>query len=452
MNILILGMGEVGFHLAKVLSAEKHNVTVLDSDPIKIKRVREILDVQSFTGDACTPKDLDMVDAGSTDLVLAMTNNDRANMLSCLLAKRMGAQQAIVRVKDKDPYRNYRTFLRKNLLFDDMLSLEDLAAEEIAKIVRRNQAVAVENFLEGQVTLRVIPVKEESPLLGQILKDIKLPHNLLVVALRRKGATMIPDGNQDFCVDDEVYILGKPASVEEFEAWVGHHKGWTRNVVIFGHSGVAFQAARSLKRQGLKVKVMSDSREACTRFAEELDDTMVLHISGTDVEVFKEEHVGKADAFVGASDVDEKNLLACLVARELGCKRTIALVSRPDYTDIYKVVGIDRAVSPRILCSDAIVARVQAGSLQFLATFDEGAAKVCAATLPSGSILAGRALKDVGFPKGCVVGALQRARDGVEEVIIPRGDMILEEKDNLILFLLPTVEARVYEMLEEKTV
>ena len=179
---------------------------------------------------------------------------------------------------------------------------------------------------------------------------------------------------------------------------------------------------------------------------------MVLHIGGTDVEVFKEEHVGKADAFVGASDVDEKNLLACLVARELGCKRTIALVSRPDYTDIYKVVGIDRAVSPRILCSDAIVARVQAGSLQFLATFDEGAAKVCAATLPSGSILAGRALKDVGFPKGCVVGALQRARDGVEEVIIPRGDMILEEKDNLILFLLPTVEARVYEMLEEKTV
>ncbi|MFQ5506808.1 MAG: Trk system potassium transporter TrkA [Planctomycetota bacterium] len=451
MHILIVGMGEVGFHLAKVLSAEKHSVTVVDPDPTKIKRVSEALDVQVFCGDASLPGVLDGVDAASQDLVLCVSSSDRVNMLTCLIAKRMGATSTIVRVRDPEPYRNYRTFLRKNLGFADMLSLEDLAAQEISKIVRRNQAVAVENFLDGQVTLRVIPVKAESPLLANPLKDQKLPGNLLVVAVRREGKTLIPDGNQEFLVDDEVYVLGFPSSVEEFERNVGMGRGRTRNVVILGTSGVAFQAARSLLRLGVKLRMLSDDREACELFADKLDDVTVLHVDGNDLDVFKEEHIGKADAFVGASKDDERNLLACLVARELGCKRTIALVSRPDYTEIYKVVGIDRAVSPRLLCSDAIVAQVQAGRLQFLAAFEEGAAKVCAAKITKNSLLAGQALWQAGFPKGCVVGAIQRTMNGGEKVVIPRGDLELAEGDNLIMFLLPSVEPAVYELLEAKS-
>ena len=202
MNIVILGLGEVGFHLSKVLSSEGHNVTVVDADPIRVKRVGESLDVQTLCGDCSQPGTLDEAEAALADLVLAVTNNDRVNFLAGFLAKRMGAQQAIVRVKDIAPYRNYRTFMRKNLLFDGMLSLEDLAAEEIAKIVRRNQAVSVENFLEGKVTLRVVPVKEDSPLNGAVLRDIKWPLNLNVVAVRRDGKTVIPDGNFAFEVKD----------------------------------------------------------------------------------------------------------------------------------------------------------------------------------------------------------------------------------------------------------
>jgi len=448
MNILIVGLGEVGFHLAKVLSAEKHSVTVVDPDPVRIKRVGEMLDVQSFCGDGAHPRVLDEVDAGGQDLVLCVSSSDRVNMLTSLLSKRMGASSALVRIRDPEPYRNYRTFLRKNLGFDDMLSLEDLAAQEIAKIVRRNQAVAVENFLEGQVTLRVIPVKKNSPLLGKPLKDLRLPGNLLVVAVRREGKTLIPDGDQEFCVNDEIYVLGVPSTVEEFEATAGKVRGRPRSVVIYGASGVAFHTARSLSRHGIKLRLFAEDREACQHFAEVLDGTTVLHVEGNDIEVFKEEHVGRADAFVGASDDDERNLLACLVARELGCKRTIALVSRPDYTEIYKVVGIDRAVSPRLLCSDAIVARVQAGRLQFLASFDEGAAKVCAAKVKRKSVLVGKTLRDAGFPKGCVIGAIQRQSNGSEEVIIPRGELKLAAEDNLILFLLPSVEPAVFELLE----
>jgi trk system potassium uptake protein TrkA len=450
MNVLIIGMGEVGYHVAKVLSAAKHSVTVIDSDPLKVKRASEALDVQTLQGDGTLPRILDEADAGSMDLVLCVTDSDRSNMLSCMLARRMGAQGGIVRVKDIEDYRSYRSLLRRNLLFDEMLSLEDLAAEEISKVVRRNQAVAVENFLDGQVTLRILRVKKGSPLLGSPLRESKLPAELNVVAVRREGRTLIPDGDQTFAVDDEVYVLGRPQTAEEFEAWMGDHKGRTRNVVVFGGSRVAFRAARSLERQGIKVRLLADDKESCDRMAGQLEQTVVLLVEGVDIEAFREEHVGRADAFVAASDVDERNLLSCQIAAKLGCKRTIALVSSSDYVDIYEEIGIDRAVSPRLLCSDAIMARVHAGKMQALAILDEGLAKVCAARVPPGGALAGQTLRRAGFPKGCVVGAIQRQADEQAEVIIPRGDQVLEEGDTLILFLLTAIEPRVYDLIEAK--
>lgn len=450
MNILIVGMGEVGYHVAKVLSEAKHSVTVVDPDPVKIRRAGEALDVQTLCGDATYPSVLDEVDANSMDLVLAVTDSDPSNMICCLLARRMGAQASIVRVKDLDNYRNYRSLLRKNILYDDILSLEDLAAEEIAKIVRRNQAVSLENFLDGHVTLRVLRIKEKSPLLGKPLMEINPKGNVLIVAVRREGRTMIPDGKHTFLEDDDIYVLGKPSSVETFEAWAGHHRGRARNVVIYGGSSVAFHAARALERQGIKIRVLSDDKEASQRFADKLDHAKVLLVDGIDIEAFKEEHVGNADAFVAASEVDERNLLSCQIAHKLGCVRTIALVSSSDYVDIYEEIGIARAVSPRLLCSDEIMARVQAGKLQMLAAFDEGQAKVCTARLAASSALVGKKLMDAKFPKDCLVGAIQRQGENDAEVLIPKGDDVLQEDDQLILFMLSTVEQKVFERLEKK--
>ncbi len=449
MNILIVGMGEVGLHLARVLSEERHSVTVIDPDTVRIQRVGEA-DVQVVLGDATHPHVLDEADAATADLVLGVSDSDQVNMLSCYLAKRMGARHSIVRVRDKEHYRRYRSFLRKNLLYDEVLSLEDLAAEEIAKIVRRNRAVAVENFLGGQVTLRVVPVKEDSPLVGKTLKELRI-RGLLVVAVERGDDTLIPDGNQDFLPGDLVYVLGRPRDVEDFEAQIGHHRGRTRNVVIFGSSNVSFQATRLLERHGLKLRLFCDDHDRSLDFAERLSDqTQVLHVDGVDLEFFKEGHVGIADAFVGASASDEQNLLTCQLARELGCERTIALVSRPDYSELYNVIGITKAVAPRVLCSNAIVNHVQAGKLRFLAAIHEGKARVCATTLGHGSVLIGKPLKEAKFPKGCVLAAIQRSADGHEEVLIPTGEDLLREDDSLILFLLTSREKQVFELVSAK--
>jgi trk system potassium uptake protein TrkA len=449
MRLLIVGMGEVGFHLAQELSRAKHAVTVVDPDPIKIKRIGEALDVQTYCGDGTHPHVLDEADASSMDLFIAVSDSDRVNLLSCLLARRMGSRQAIVRVKDKGPYKNYRSLLRRNLLFDRLLSLEDLAAGEIAKIVRRNQAVAVEEFLDGRVTLRVVPIREGSPMPGKPLKEIKLPRNVLIVAGENdKDGTMIPGGDHQFSVGDRLYVLGTPADVEQFEAWVGHHKGRTRRAVIYGESGVALRAAQHLEDHGVKITLLCEDRKRSEEFSEKLRNTTVLLIEGPDPDIFLEERVPEADCFVGASEIDEKNLLSCQIARKLGCERTVALVSRPAYTDLYQEIGITRAVSPRLLCSDAIMNLVHAGRLELLALFGQGAAKVCAGVVQAKSKYGGKKLKDIPIPHGVRFGVIRRTLpDGGEELLIAKGDDELRVGDHVILFLLSTAERKVVEIL-----
>ncbi|PIE25593.1 MAG: Trk system potassium transporter TrkA [Planctomycetota bacterium] len=451
MHIVIIGIGEVGFYLAEVLAEKGHSVTVIDPSEASIRRAQETLDVQVIQGDATHPRVLDDAEVSACDLLLAVSDNDQVNLLSTLMGRRMGAKKAILRVKDREHYRSYGKFLKQNLLYEDMLSLEDLASEEIAKVVRRNQAIAVENFLDGHVTLRVVPVDDASPLKDLPLRDAaKGLKGTLVTAIRRQGATLIPDGGTVFAEGDRVYLLGKPGDVEKSEAWVGHHKGRARNIVVFGGSNVAFQATRLLERHSLKIKLLAPSHVA-DRFAELLDPrTSVLRVDGAEFKIFKEEHVGKADAFVAASESDETNLLCCMLATHLGCKRTLALVSRPDYNELYRVVGISAAISPRLLCSNAIVDHVQAGSLHQLAAFDGGEAKVCAARVGHGSTWCGKQLKFLDMPKGCVIGAIQRHQDGLPTVLIPKGDDVLYEDDNLILFLLSKVEKVVHERVSQK--
>ncbi len=448
MNILIIGMGEVGFHLAAELSRSKHAVTVIDPDPAKVKRVGEECDVQTLCGDASHPSVLDQAEAAASDLVVAVSDHDQVNLLCCLLARRMGAGKAIVRVKDMRPYRNYRSLLRRNLLFDVMISLEDLAAEEIAKIVRRNRAVAVENFFGGRVTLRVLPVQEKSPLLGRPLKDIKVPKGVHVVAVFRDEQTMIPDGSFEFVEEDRIYVLGLPDAVERFESWVGHRRGRTRRVVIFGGSNVALEAARQLESKGLRVHLLVDDPKRAEDFSASLKPGSVFDVQGADLSAFKEEQLSKVDAFVAASRLDEKNLLSCQIAREMGCERTIALVGKPDYTDLYQTIGITRAVSPRVLCSNAIVDLIHAGRMRLLATFDGGAAKVCEAVVQPDSMLVGKRLQEGPFPSGCRVGVIQREDpDEGMKVIVASGEDEILAGDHLVLFLLQEVESRIDSLL-----
>ena len=362
MNILIVGLGEVGSYLAKVLSTEGHSITVVDPDRDRIRRVADLLDVRAVHGDGSRPDVLDRAEAHSTDLLLAVANDDKVNMLTILFGKRMGAKKTILRLHDTSAVRRSRTFFRKNLHYDLLLSLDDLAAEEIVKIVRQSKAIGVENFAEGKVQMRRFKLGAGGPFTGQLVKDIKIPAGMLITAIDRNHEVIVPGGDDDLRVDDELFVLGEPKAIASFEKKIGGKKEPTRNVVVYGSAGIAQQVCQSLQREHVAVRVIVEDRSEAERLSEVLKGVVVLHAAATDLNFLQEEHVGDADAFLGVSNEDERNLMSCQLARTLGVKRTVALVHKPDYVSLYQHLGIDIAVSPRLLCANRILRFVRSGS------------------------------------------------------------------------------------------
>lgn len=440
-NILIVGMGEVGSHLAKVLSSEGHAVTVVDPDRNRLDRVAENYDVQTVHGDGSRPDILDSADVHRADVLLAVSNNDSINMLTCLFGRRMGAKTTVLRLKDTTPIRGNPTFYRKNLQFDLLLSLEDLAAEEIVKTIRQNQAVGVENFAEGKIQMRRLKVTEESHLCSTPVKDLgpKLKGALLVAIVHEQDVT-IPSGDTEISVGDIVYVLGEPKSITAFEKKTGMRTTFLKDVVIAGDSGVALQVCRALKRLHVRTRVIVEDRKSAEHLSEELEDVVVLHGTGTDFGLLEEEHVGDCDAFLGLSLQDEHNLMSCQLARNLQVKRTVALVQKPDYAQLYMKLGVDSAVSPRLICADRIHAFIRSEAVSTIATIEDGKAVVQELEVKAGSKLVGRTMAKAGLPRGCIFAAI--AREG-GEVVVPKGDTEIQALDNVVVFALEAVVPQV---------
>lgn len=439
-NILIVGMGEVGSHLAKELSREGHSVTVIDPDRKRLLWVADLFDVQTVLGDGSSPGVLDAADVDSADLLLAVSNDDSINMLTCLFGKRMGAKTTVLRLKDTAPVRGNSTIYRKNLLFDLMLSLEDLAAEEIVKTIRQNQAVGVENFADGKIQMRRLRLPEDSSMIGVPVKDLKIPEGVLLPALVREHEVIIPGGDTVIDVRDIVYVLGEPKSITAFEKLTGAKPTYLRDVVLTGSSGIVEKVCRSLKRLHVKTRIIVDSREDAERLSGALEGSVVLHGNSTDFSLLEEEGVGEADAFLGLSDVDEKNLMSCQLAKSLKVKRTVALVQKPDYARIYEQLGVDCAISPRLICADRIHSFVSRESVSAIATIEDGQAEILEFEVKPGSRLVGKTMAKAGFPRGCVVGAI--AREG-GAILVPSGDTEIQALDNLVLFTLRSVADKV---------
>jgi trk system potassium uptake protein TrkA len=436
MNILIVGLGEVGSYLAKVLSTEGHAITIVDPDLHRLRRVADLLDVQSVHGDGSRPDVLDKAEAHSADLVLAVSNDDKVNMLTCLFGKRLGAKKTVLRLKDTTAFRRSKTFFRKNLLYDLLLSLDDLAAEEIVKNVRLNRAIGVDNFAEGKVQMRRFKLDEDSNFVGVAVKDLKIPAGVLITAIDRDHEVIVPGGSDVLAVGDEVFVLGEPKAMAAFERKTGSKQHYLKSVVIYGNSGVAVQVCQAMQRHHVNARVIVDDREEAERLSEILQGVVVLHAEATDLNFLQEEHVGEANAFLGISDKDERNLMSCQLARNLGIGRTVALVQKPDYVSLYQQLGIDVAVSPRLLCANRILAFVRSRSISTIATIEEGKAEVLEIQIQPGSKLIGKKLRDAGLPRGCVVGAITREEG---EVLIPTGEDEIHAQDQMVLFVLAKV-------------
>jgi trk system potassium uptake protein len=432
MEIVIVGAGEVGYHLAGILSREEHRVSVVDPDPAKSRRIMESLDVQMIVGDGTRADVLTQAGASKADLVVAVSDDDRVNMLACMLSKNLGARRVILRLKDTAVLSGYRYFYKQTIGFDVALSTEELAAEEILATVREHHALEVETFADGRVQLRRLRLREESELTSEPIARLRLPAGVLIVAVARKDQFFLPAGEDQLLVGDQLYLIGESGDLDAFERMAGERMALQRSVVIMGAGGIGREIARKLRgTTGISIRVIErDESRARALAAENATDVMVLVGDATDLDLLLEERIGEANVFIATTGDDEPNMVACQLARSLGVERTVAMVNKASYRQIYDLLGIDQAISPRVLCANSILRFVHSGSVSAISVIGDGRAEVLELEV---AIKADTKVKNLGLPKGSVLGAIVRT----EQIVIPNGETVVQPGDQAIVFTLP---------------
>ena len=448
MKITIVGAGEVGFHIAQKLSEENQDVILIDKDPQKIQRITEDLDVQTFLGSGTSPRLLKNSGIEEADMLVAATDSDEVNLISCLLARNFNQYMVkVARVKNEE-YLEERGLFGKDLLgIDHIINPQSVMVETILKLMEVRGASDVIDFEEGRVKLIGITVTKDSPLAGRPLLSFKgLEGKLLIGAIVRGDQVVIPHGKDTIQADDLVYVVVRGNELNSILEPFNIEEDVLRRVMIVGAGQTGAALATALDQSKVNVKIIDKDSERCANLAEKLERVIVINGDGTDRDLLREENIGDVDFMVAITGDEESNVLISLLAKGLGAKRSITRVSKLSYIPLVSHIGIDTVVSTRLSAVRAILQFIRRGKIISVTPLKGEHAEAIEAEALETSDIVNLPLSKVGFPKGSIVGAIVRG----EQIIIPRGDSIIKPKDRLIIFALQQVVPKLEKLLSVK--
>ena len=438
MRTVIIGGGEVGFNTARMLSQEGHDVVLVDQDETLVERATERLDALVIHGNGASPRLLAEAGIKRTDLIIAASSSDEVNIIACLVAKAQGVSRTVARIHNPDYYDTSDEFAREMLGIDFVIHTEQMAAKEIKAALLVPGAVNVDTFAEDRIEVAEVILAEDSPAVGQALKEVRLPEQSLIVGVVRRGEALVPRGDTVLELRDHVLLISGGRKVSEVVAAISTDTAPVREVTIYGGGRIGLRLALTLEEIGISVRVIERDEARARHVASQLRRGFVLHDEGISRDFLLQERVDRTDAFVAVTGDDRANLLAAMYARQLGARTTIAGVSRGEFAPLADALGVDLTISPRTLAAEAILRFVRKGDVVNVALLESGA-EMIELRVPQGCRVAGRPLSEVGFPRGAIVGAL--LRDGA--VVIPSGREVLRPGDDAVVF---TVEGAVDEV------
>lgn len=446
MKIIIIGAGKVGYSIAQMLSREQHDVTVIDTDEERLKIVEEHLDVQTIYGNGASADVLKEAGVGDSDLLAAVTEADELNMVACYFAKSFGTKHTVARVRNPE-YVDFDTSSGLKLMGIDMIiNPERVTANEIAKLTKVAEAQNVEYFANEKIQLLELKITETSPVIDIPLMDLKLNHSFLIVAIVRGDKMIIPRGKDQIMAGDVIFVLAETKEMIAIERLLGQRRLKVENVVILGGGRIGYYLAEQLEKSRLNVKIIEKDLLKCKMIARKLNNTLVINGDGADLQLLEDENVGSTDLFVAVTGDDKINLLVSLLAKHLGAKKTIAQIRRSDYTLLVEKVGIDRAISPRVLTVGAVLRFVRKGQIVSIRLVSDSRAQITELIVSEGCRNAGKSLKDIRFPVGAIIGAIVRG----ERVIVPTGNDTILPGDRVVVFALPSAVQKVEHFFAEK--
>jgi trk system potassium uptake protein TrkA len=430
MRVIVIGLGEVGQHVAQTLSGERHDVTVVDQDQRRVEGAQGDLDALVVVGNGASPKFLRDLGAGDADLVCAVTQSDEVNVIAALAARQLGAARTVARVRDDDYFGTDESFARDVLGIDVVIHPERATAEDLAEAILLPGAVHVERFADGRVVVAEIALTSRSPLIGQALANRRMvrPHSIFGVI--REGRAVAADPAHRLRVGDHVLMA---AARDDAEAVVAHLAGRVsrvRDVIVFGGGRIGLPLARQLESaERFNVIVMERDEDRARYIAERLRRTTVLHEEGVSKDALLAHGVDRAGAFVAAAGDDRANLLAALNAKQLGAGVCLAVVSREEFTPLVDALGIDAGFSPRLVTAEAILRAVRGGDVEEVHLL-LGGAEILDVHVDLGCAAEGRTVGDTASMARTRVAAI--ARNG--KVLFPEGSEAVHGGDRLVTF------------------
>jgi len=437
MKIIIAGAGDVGFHLAKLLSYESQDTYIIDFDGERLEYINNHLDVITKKGDATSIKLLKEIGIEKADLLIAVTDSQNTNFTISVIGKSLGAKKTIARIDNPEFLCECDVDFKK-LGVDFMISPQELAANEIKMLLNQASFNDTVSFESGLFNVLGATLTYKSPLVDMTVKDARqrfISVDYIVIAIKRENVaqTIIPRGNTTFELHDQVYFSVPNYSMKNLYPILGKEQFNIKNVMILGGSSIGEKTARNLTKDHFNVKLIEKNKEKAAALAEELSDTLVINGDGRNLELLEEENIRQTDAFIAVTGNSETNIMSCLVTKSKGVKKTIALVENMDYIDISQTIGIQSLINKKLIAASNIFKHIRKGEILELANLHNIDAEVFEFEVPEGAKVTEKPIKDLRFPREAVFGGV--IRNG--KPLMSFGDMQILAGDKVIVFCLP---------------
>jgi len=448
MKIIIIGAGEVGFHIAQRLSEENQDVVLIEKDPTKIREVQNVIDVQAILGSGTNPSVLIEAGIKESDMLVAATDSDEANLIACFYAQYLTDYiTKIARVKNSDYMKHREIFNQDFLNIDLIINPQSEMVSSMLRLIEVPEASEVIDFADGRIKLIGITIKDNSPLVGRKLSSFtSFEHVILVGVIVRGEKVIIPSGQDMIQPNDLIYCVIHKENIEDIFHQLNVKEEGLGRIIIVGGGETGLALATSLDSTTINTKIIEKDGQRCLELAEKLQKVVVLNGDGTDREFLLGENIADVDIMVVITGDDEKNVLISLLGKALGAKKTVTRIGNLSYIPLISAIGIDTVVSPRLSVIRAILQYIRKGKVICVAPLKgEGAEAIEFEALETSDIV-NIPLSKIKFPKEAIIGAIVRG----EEVIIPRGHNMIKPHDHLIIFALKGAMPKIQKLFTVK--
>ncbi len=446
MKIIIAGAGEVGYHLAKHLSNENHDITVIDLDSSSLDRVDSVMDVLTVVGSSTSLNILKKANCEKTDLLVSVTSKESINVTTAILAKKLGAKKTIARVENAEYVSEENQQIFKNIGIDHLIYPEELAAFELVKLIQRAAATDVIEFENGKLSLIGLKLEAKLPIIRKTVQEIANSIGQItfrVVAIHRGIRTIIPTGKDIFLPNDQIFVITTHEGIEEIIKLVGKDQTQLNNIMFLGGGKIGRIAAKLLE-SSINIKLIESDKDKAFELADHLEKTLVIQGDGRDIDLLAQEGIVDMNGFVAVTNDAETNIITCLMAKHLGVSKTIALVDNVDYIPLTQTIGLDSLINKKLIAANNILKFIRKSNIISIATLQGIDAEVMEFFAKPNSPVTKKQVKDLNFPENAIIGGIIRD----DEAFITIGNSKIEPGDKVVVFSLPGTVHKVEKLFQ----